>query len=172
MTIDLKNRIPFRLQGTRKRASIGLHLIVDLSACQRDVLSDIEQLRAILHGAAERFGATVLHEKFHRFTPGDNGSAMVGDGATGYLLLSESHISIHTWPEYDYAAVDIFTCGKLRPDAAVDYLRERLGAEHAEVRLLRRRMTGTLLGTLDEAPASSYAKQAFWLGACARFERL
>jgi S-adenosylmethionine decarboxylase len=83
----------------------GTHLLVDLwGACN---LCDPEKIEAALREAAEAANATVLHTHFHHFGP--------DGGVSGVIVLAESHISIHTWPERDFAAIDIFMCGSCDP---------------------------------------------------------
>lgn len=93
----------------------GAHLIVDMWEARG--LDDIDFVGKALHQAALAAGATVLEQRMHHFPP--------HNGVTGVLILAESHISIHTWPERGFAAVDIFMCGAARPQAAVEVL-ERL----------------------------------------------
>ncbi|MDE2007868.1 MAG: adenosylmethionine decarboxylase [Rhodospirillales bacterium] len=83
----------------------GTHLLVDLWGARN--LTDPAAIDAALREAAEAAGATILHGHFHHFSP--NG------GVSGVLVLAESHISIHTWPERDFAAIDIFMCGACNP---------------------------------------------------------
>ncbi|MBW4091420.1 MAG: adenosylmethionine decarboxylase [Proteobacteria bacterium] len=83
----------------------GMHLLVDLWGAHE--LCDPEAIDRALRTAAEAAGATILHAHFHHFSP--NG------GVSGVLVLAESHISIHTWPERDFAAIDIFMCGACDP---------------------------------------------------------
>ena len=92
----------------------GMHLLVDLwGACN---LADPELIERSLRTAAEAAGATILHSHFHHFSP--NG------GVSGVVVLAESHISIHTWPERDFAAVDIFMCGECDPYQSVPVLKD------------------------------------------------
>lgn len=79
---------------------LGYHITVDLYDCTID-LDNIEQLQNILHTTASKFQLNILKEIWNQFTP---------QGITGILLLAESHLAIHTWPEYKFAAVDLFTC--------------------------------------------------------------
>lgn len=79
---------------------LGEHILAEFHGCTN--LNDYENLASVLQQAAERANATVLTIKTHQFQP---------QGMTGVAVLQESHISIHTWPEYGYAAVDVFTCG-------------------------------------------------------------
>ena len=91
----------------------GTHLIVDLWGASR--LDDLEHIELVLRDAVFAAGATLLHIHLHHFTP--NG------GVSGVAVLAESHISIHTWPERGYAALDIFMCGEARPHDAIPVLR-------------------------------------------------
>ncbi len=101
----------------------GKHLILDLWDCQQlDNLSFIEQT---LSDATESAGATLLHIHLHHFTP--NG------GVSGVAVLAESHISIHTWPERSYAALDIFMCGHTKPEKAVELLKQRFQPKRIEM---------------------------------------
>jgi S-adenosylmethionine decarboxylase len=93
-------------------AYAGMHLIVDLWGASR--LDDIDHIEATLREAVEEAGATLLHIHLHHFTP--NG------GVSGVAVLAESHISIHTWPERDYAALDVFMCGDSEPERAIPVL--------------------------------------------------
>jgi S-adenosylmethionine decarboxylase len=86
----------------------GLHLLLDLYGATH--LDAVAELEAVLRRAAERAGATVIASHFKHFGG--------GGGVTGVVLLAESHISIHTWPEIGFAAVDIFMCGASHPDLA------------------------------------------------------
>lgn len=81
----------------------GTHILLDMTGVDRALLDSRRRLREILVRAAENAGATVLDVRFRSFLP---------SGVTGVVLLSESHIAIHTWPGRGYAAVDLFTCGK------------------------------------------------------------
>jgi S-adenosylmethionine decarboxylase len=105
----------------------GAHLIVDLYGAQR--LNDIEHVEATLRRCIEAAGATLLHIHLHRFHP---------DGVSGVAVLAESHISIHTWPENGYAALDVFMCGTANPDACVPILREAFSAKRVAVSELLR----------------------------------
>jgi S-adenosylmethionine decarboxylase len=86
--------------------TLGRHLLAEFYACDRDVIDDIDRVAQLMREAAERVGATVVAEAFHRYEP---------QGVSGTLLIAESHLSVHTWPEVGYVAVDIFTCGGLDP---------------------------------------------------------
>ncbi|MDX2264399.1 MAG: adenosylmethionine decarboxylase [Hyphomicrobiales bacterium] len=92
----------------------GTHLIVDVLNGSR--LDDIAHIEDTFRRCVEASGATLLHMHMHHFTP--NG------GVSGVAVLAESHISIHSWPEHGYAALDIFMCGRANPHAAIEVIRE------------------------------------------------
>ena len=101
--------------------ALGKHLLLDLKDCNEEVLNDLSFLRKAMVTAAVDCGATVLGESFHPFSP---------QGVSGVVIIAESHLSIHTWPEYGYAAIDIFTCGtSVEPEKAAQVLIEKLGAK-------------------------------------------
>lgn len=82
--------------------ALGTHIIVELSECNSSILSDVDRVAGILVAAANAANAEVLQTAFHRFSP---------QGVSGVVVIAESHLSIHTWPEFGYAAMDIYTCG-------------------------------------------------------------
>lgn len=92
----------------------GVHIIADFWGCAESILDDPELLMNALRNAATKAEMTILGEEEYRFSP---------QGFTGLLLLSESHISIHTYPEKGYAAIDIFTCGEKKTDLAITHLK-------------------------------------------------
>jgi S-adenosylmethionine decarboxylase len=99
---------------------IGTHCIAELFDCSSELLNDPQRISLAIREAARRAKSELLHEVTHAFEP---------QGVTGLALLAESHISIHTWPETGYAAVDAFTCGnKAVPEAACRYLARALKA--------------------------------------------
>ncbi len=110
--------------GTRAR-----HLLVEYEGCDRALLDDLDRVRQILREAATAAGATVVAEAFHRYRP---------QGVTGVLVIEESHLSVHTWPEHGFAALDFYTCGDCVPERADEVLRRAFGATHAEVLLVER----------------------------------
>lgn len=98
--------------------SLGHQIIAEFYACNRDSLNDVDFIRTAMVGAAKQAGATIVTETFHHFSP---------HGVSGAVIIAESHLSIHTWPEYGYAAVDLFTCGDtVSSEAAFSYLRDIL----------------------------------------------
>ena len=116
---------------------VGKHCILELYDCDSSKLDDEVFLRSAITQAAERAGATLLNLITHQFQP---------QGVTGLALLAESHISIHTWPEAGYAAVDVFTCGDhTMPEKACAVLSEELGSGHQSLRSFRRRTPASLV---------------------------
>jgi S-adenosylmethionine decarboxylase len=105
----------------------GAHLIIDLYGAHR--LNDIEHIEATLRRCVIAAEATLLHIHLHHFQP---------SGVSGVAVLAESHISIHTWPEAGYAALDVFMCGKANPDACVPILREAFDVKRIAVSELLR----------------------------------
>ncbi len=100
----------------------GVHLIVDLHGASG--LNDIDLIETTLRRCVDAAGATLLHIHLHHFSP---------NGVSGVAVLAESHISIHTWPDAGYAALDVFMCGQAHPDACIPVLREAFKAERVEV---------------------------------------
>jgi S-adenosylmethionine decarboxylase len=108
----------------------GLHLLADLHGIAAARLVSCDAIDALLRDAAEAAGATILHSHFHSFGP--------QQGVTGVLLLAESHISIHTWPEFGFAAADIFMCGDAAPNLALDLIERALQPAQREVKTIER----------------------------------
>lgn len=101
----------------------GVHFIIDLYKAQG--LDNIDLIEDTLHKCVAAAGATLLHIHLHHFEP--NG------GVSGVAVLAESHISIHTWPEANYAAIDIFMCGNAKPEACIPVLREAFNTKRVVV---------------------------------------
>lgn len=106
----------------------GMHLLIDLWGARH--LNDLDHVERALRDAAEAAKATVLHCHLHHFLP--NG------GISGVLVLAESHISIHTWPERDFTAVDVFMCGDCDPYDSVPVLKAAFDADRVELNEERR----------------------------------
>ena len=102
---------------------LGRHLIAEFVGCQSDLLDDQQGLETAMKEAVRVSGATIVSTVFHRFNP---------KGVSGVVVIAESHISIHTWPEYGYAAVDFFTCGEaVDPHLACEFMKTYLRASDA-----------------------------------------
>ena len=123
--------------------ALGRHLLLELKDCNEELLDDLDFIRECLNEAAVRCGASVVGETFYHFSP---------RGVSGVVNIAESHISIHTWPEYGYAAVDVFTCGDtVTPEEAAKTIADRLEAGNHSLIELRR-------GMLEESQVSSGTK--------------
>ena len=82
--------------------ALGRHIVCEFSGCDPVLLSDVDGIHTMMIAAAKAAGATIMESAFHRFEP---------QGVSGTVILAESHLSIHTWPEKGYAAMDFYTCG-------------------------------------------------------------
>ena len=112
--------------------AVGRHCIAELGGGCSHLLDDEAYIRQALTEAAERSGATLLSISTHKFDP---------QGVTGVALLSESHISLHTWPEHGYVAADAFTCGShCDPEVAIKHLKECLMLTEGTMRIFNRTM--------------------------------
>ena len=112
--------------------ALGRHLLLELFDCDLESINNLEGVKGALVEAARRAQATIVDVVFHEFNP---------FGISGVVVIAESHLSIHTWPEYRYAAVDIFSCGEtLQPEVAANYLVEQFGAERTSVVDMQRGM--------------------------------
>ena len=116
--------------------ALGRHLLVELHDCDKEALNDLGFLREAMLDAAIDCGAVVLGDSFHHFSP---------QGVSGVVIIAESHLSVHTWPEYGYAAVDIFTCGTtVEPEKAARVLIEKLGSKNHSLTEIQRGLLVTV----------------------------
>jgi spermidine synthase len=100
--------------------ALGNHILVEFMNCDPHVMNDVAAIERDMVGAAQKAGATVINSTFHHFSP---------YGVSGVVVIQESHLAIHTWPEYGYAAVDLFTCGEMNAWISFDHLKECFGAK-------------------------------------------
>ncbi len=116
-------------------SALGRHILVEFFGCSSEKLNDVSTTESGMVNAAEKAGATVINSTFHHFSP---------YGVSGVVVIQESHLAIHTWPEYQYAAVDLFTCGdSVNPWVSFDFLKEVFGAQNYSALEMRR-------GSLDQ----------------------
>jgi S-adenosylmethionine decarboxylase len=109
---------------------LGRHLVAELTDCDVNILNNLTALKRILPEAARQSGALVVESVFHSYNP---------QGLSGVVVIAESHLSIHTWPEYGYAAVDCFTCGtSVDPYKAMEYLKAALACKNLKVQEIKR----------------------------------
>ncbi len=110
--------------------SLGRHILVEFHGCSAEVLNDVPRIEQSMLAAAEQSGATIISSVFHHFSP---------FGVSGVIVIQESHLAIHTWPEYRYAAVDLFTCGdSVNPWVSYESLKTAFEAAHGSAIELNR----------------------------------
>ena len=137
MEVPKKNQVMHSFSNDEKLINQSKHLLLELYGCDCEKLNDESFLRCILNKAAKLAKAKVLNLISNKFEP---------QGVTAIALLAESHISIHTWPESNYSAVDIFTCGQnMMPELASQYLIESLIAEEHSLRVIERNPPAAVL---------------------------
>lgn len=100
--------------------ALGNHILVEFMNCDPHIMNDVAAIEKDMVTAAQKAGATVINSTFHHFSP---------YGVSGVVVIQESHLAIHTWPEYGYAAVDLFTCGEMDAWISFDWLKEAFGAK-------------------------------------------
>jgi len=110
--------------------ALGRHILVEYFGCNRKILNNLDSIKRYMDEAAIQSGATIVDNVFHLFNP---------HGVSGVVVIAESHLAIHTWPEYGYAAVDLFTCGEtVDPWKAFEFLKEKLGSNHSTTMEMKR----------------------------------
>lgn len=120
--------------------ALGKHLLLEMKDCNREIIKELKTVESILVEAANKAKATIVGISFHEFNP---------FGISGMVIIAESHLSIHTWPEYGYAAVDIFTCGDLiKPDVAAKFIIEKFECKNPSMVDIKRGVLPTVNGKL------------------------
>jgi len=110
--------------------ALGKHLIVELYGCEEKLISDVNFVQSIMIESAKAARTTIIDSVFHKFQP---------YGVSGVVVIAESHLAIHTWPEHKFASVDFFTCGnKSNPWKAFKIIRKKLKATHFSVMKMQR----------------------------------
>lgn len=126
---------------------LGKQLVIELFDCVDQRFDDIQWIEESMLEAARQANATIITSAFHKFSP---------IGISGVVVIAESHLAIHTWPEYGYAAVDVFTCGDVLDGAqAVRVLSERLGSRRHLISSMDRGLGGHRLGLLSRSLAGN-----------------
>lgn len=108
---------------------LGIHIVAELYGIKREILNSPEFLRKTILHACKKAKASVIDDIFHKFSP---------CGVTGIVAIAESHISIHTWPEHSYAAVDVFSCRKVNPEVIIKSIIKSLKPENFELKKIGR----------------------------------
>ena len=110
--------------------ALGRHLLLELNGCNTKLLNDITRVEEIMVAGARLAKATIVGSHFHQFSP---------FGISGVVVIAESHVAVHTWPEHGYAAVDIFTCGEtLQPEVAAQFLVDKFQARNPSLFEMKR----------------------------------
>jgi S-adenosylmethionine decarboxylase proenzyme len=111
-------------------SSLGRQILADMYDCDPLVLDDEQAIRSSLLEAAQRCGATIISASFRRFEP---------HGISGVVMIAESHLAIHTWPEHGFAALDLFTCSdRVQPEVCFSYLKEALRSKQSTMQTIER----------------------------------
>ncbi|MBS3886020.1 MAG: S-adenosylmethionine decarboxylase proenzyme [Dethiobacter sp.] len=111
-------------------SALGRHVLAEFYGCPEEILNDIQRIERTMVDAALEAGAEIREVAFHKFSP---------QGVSGVVVISESHLAIHTWPELGYAAVDVFTCGdKVDPWISANYLKEHFAADRLSAQEITR----------------------------------
>ncbi len=108
---------------------LGIHILLELQGCPQERLRHPADSERILLAAAAAMRARVVESRFHAFSP---------HGVSGVVVIAESHLTVHTWPEHGYAAVDVFSCGQLDLEAGLTLLEKEYGAASVERRTFER----------------------------------
>ena len=126
--------------------ALGNHILVEFYHCDKEVLNNVAYVEQLMNEASILSGATVVGSHFHTFNP---------HGVSGVVIIAESHLSIHTWPEYGYAAVDIFTCGEAIDDEkAFQHLKKHFKANNTATIEMKRGQLQDIEGELRHKPMS------------------
>lgn len=129
--------------------ALGKQILAEYYNCDRELLNSATLIEKYMNNAALEAGATIVTSAFHTFNP---------FGVSGVIVIAESHLSIHTWPEYGYAAVDIFTCGEIvDPWKAFAFLREKLQSGHFSTMEMKRGQIQVVGQELRHKPLSASA---------------
>jgi S-adenosylmethionine decarboxylase len=120
--------------------ALGNHILVEFYSCDKQIMNDAAYIEKVMNEASLLAGATIVGSHFHTFSP---------HGVSGVVIIAESHLSIHTWPEYGYAAVDIFTCGEtIDADKAFEHLKKGFKAGHTSTMEMKRGQLHDIQGEL------------------------
>jgi S-adenosylmethionine decarboxylase len=126
-------------------SALGCHILAEFFGCPSESLCNLNLIKKRMVEAALEAGAEVREAVFHQFCP---------QGVSGVVVISESHLAIHTWPEYGYAAVDVFTCGQtVDPWVSCNYLKQAFSARNMSAREIKR---GIFDVNLDHKTAANY----------------
>ncbi len=142
--------------------ALGKHLLLEMKDCDKGILADLAAVRHAMVSAAQEAKATIVEIAFHEFSP---------FGISGMVVIAESHLSIHTWPEYGYAAVDVFTCGDLiKPETAAQFLIEKFKCLSPSIVEMKRGILPSKDGKLPHKITEEKTEKAKKTGVPGRYE--
>lgn len=130
---------------------LGSHLLAEFYNCSSEILNDETEIAGIMTRAVEVSGATIIRPFFHKFSP---------HGISGIIVIAESHLAVHTWPEFGFAAVDLFSCGDFNFTGALRFIRDNLYAEKYSILSIKR---GVNADSASKIPAENFASQIIYL---------
>lgn len=137
--------------------ALGRHLLAELYDCDKKIINDVKAVENILTQATIKIGATIVDVSFHTFNP---------HGVSGVIVIAESHVAIHTWPEYSFASIDIYTCGEtVDPWIACDYIGKKLKAKHVSILEMKRGVLNIPGQKIQHKPGPSIAIEKEMVGA-------
>ena len=126
----ISSSIEAREEQHLETVNLGQHVLAEFFECDSNILNNVDKVEKFMVDAALECGATIVQKCFHMFNP---------YGVSGVVIISESHLAIHTWPELGYAAVDLFTCGtKCDPKIAYEFLKKQFNSKKASFTELKR----------------------------------
>jgi len=130
------------IQKHKPSDTLGRHFLAEYYDCDPEALNNVEFVETTLIDVAEKIGATIVGHVFHKFDP---------QGVSGVVVIAESHVSIHTWPEHGYAAVDIFSCSdSIDPEKACELLKHLLRADKSDIMEVPRGQLSKVVSTLAQ----------------------
>ena len=142
--MDVKQPLKAFEQDGVEEVNLGQHVLAEFFECDPNILNSIDKVEKYLVDAALECGATIVQKCFHMFNP---------YGVSGVVIISESHLAIHTWPELGYAAVDLFTCGdKCDPKISYEFLKKKFHCQNATFTELKRGILNKNTMKVSEKP--------------------
>lgn len=142
--MDVRQPLQAFEQDGVEEVNLGQHVLAEFFECDPNILNSIDKVEKYMVDAALECGATIVQKCFHMFNP---------YGVSGVVIISESHLAIHTWPELGYAAVDLFTCGdKCDPKVSYEFLKKKFHCQNATFTELKRGILNKNTMKVSETP--------------------
>jgi S-adenosylmethionine decarboxylase len=132
--------------------TLGRHLLVEFYDCNPEIINNKDLVEKYMKEAAIAAGSTIVQSVFHMFQP---------HGVSGVVVIAESHLAIHTWPEYYYASVDLYTCGTcVNPMDAYTYLKDKFESQNADIKEIARGDVERIVANMSFKEEPVYKKAA------------